>query len=706
MKNFGVSHAAMIAAGISTALLFAVPGVAQAEDDLRQDIIVTGQKTTGEFGEKSGIPIAKMPQSVQVLTSDDLTDRGVRSIGDALRAVPSAGVGTSRVAAYQSFSLKMRGFMADQMRNGVRQRYYEDVDASALSNVDRIEVLKGPSAVLFGQSAVGGIVSIVTKRPQKEFGGSVSATIGTDDRKVASFDLTGPITDNLFFRTTGEIERSGTFIDYQDIDRENLSLSLTYEATDQVTAYLVTEWVERRSSRYPGLPVVGTLVPNGVGKISDKRFLSDPAFSNLEAYAPLVQAWVDFKLNESWTITPRVSYSGFDSNFQQIRVRDVQADGVTVNRNARFGKEDDDYTIVQLDANGSFNLGGMQHKLLAGVEYDAERSTFQQFALTNAGPINALNPSYIFQNGAAPALDFAYYGKWDVDALAFYVQDQIDLTDRWNVILGARQSNFDFKSSFEDPSGVARDKSSTDGFVYQIGTTFKLDDQWSVYGGYNTGFDLESVAGSRSRTGKQFEPEESDQYEAGIRYASDSLRGSVSLFQVRKTNVLTADPLDPDYSIQTGEYRVRGVEVEGAWQPIDGLTIQGGYAYMDSKITKSNNGDQGDDIADVPEHQANVFVSYAVPDTQLVVRGGVNYVGERRFSNGRVPVAPGLLASDVTLPDYVTVDLGATYSIDKTRMDLSVTNVFDEEYYTREFNDYSVFPGDPLAVNFRVSQSF
>ena len=184
------------------------------------------------------------------------------------------------------------------------------------------------------------------------------------------------------------------------------------------------------------------------------------------------------------------------------------------------------------------------------------------------------------------------------------------------------------------------------------------------------------------------------------------MRGSLSLFQVRKTNALTADPVDPDFSIQTGEFRVRGVEIEGVWQPLGGLTIKGGYAYMDSKVTRSNNGDQGDDIADVPEHQANIFVSYAVPETKLVVRGGVNYVGERRFSNGRVSVAPILLASDVRLPDYVTVDLGAAYSIGKTRLDLSVTNLFDEDYYTREFNDFSVFPGDPLAVNFRVSQSF
>src|SRR5690606_8951350 len=125
-------------------------------------------KFSGDFGAKSGIPIERVPQSVQIVTADDIIEQGARSIGDLLRGVPSANAGYSRVGAYQSFSLKVRGFLADQMRNGIRQRYYEDVDASALSNIERVEVLKGPSGVLYGQSAVGGIISIITKRPQEE----------------------------------------------------------------------------------------------------------------------------------------------------------------------------------------------------------------------------------------------------------------------------------------------------------------------------------------------------------------------------------------------------------------------------------------------------------------------------------------------------------------------------------------------------------
>jgi len=695
MKTYSVSHAALLAASFSTALLLSAPGLAHA-DDMKEDIIVTGAKTTGDFGEKSGIPISKMPQSVQVVTAEDIIDRGIASVGDALRAVPSANAGNSRVSSYQSFSLKVRGFLADQMRNGVRQRYYEDVDASALSDVERIEVLKGPSSVLFGQSAVGGIVSIVTKRPQKEFSASAAATFGSDDRKLGTFDVTGPLSDNLYFRLTGEIERSGTFVDYQDQDRENAGFALTYEPSDRVSAHLVTEWVARRSSRYPGLPVIGTIQSNGIREIPVERFLSEPNFSNLDSFAPLVQAWVDFKVNDNWTITPRVSYSGFDSNFQQIRVRGMEPDNVTLNRNGRFGKEDDDYTIAQIDARGSARFLGLDHKILAGVERDNEWSTFYQQQLTNAGQINVLNPVYTFAS-VSPNLAFDYYGRWGVRGWAYYAQDQIDLTDRWNLILGARYSSFDFVNKILDSTGsTTKDTSETDAFTYQIGTTYKLDENWSVFGGYNTGIDLESTAGSRSRTGEQFEPEESNQIEAGLRYANDRFNGSVSLFQIRKQNALTTDPVDPDYSVQTGEVTVRGIEIEGAWQVNDALSIQGGYAYMDSEITKSNDGDEGAQLGDTPENQANLFVRYQTPIEGLELRGGVNYVGEALLVN----------ASSIVIPDYTIAELGAAYKIGKVRIDATLTNLFDERYYTASGGSLSVLPGDPRAFNVRVGYQF
>jgi len=267
-----------------------------AEDDTSSTIIVTGTKT--EFGEKSGGPIEKLPQSVQVISAQDIVEQGAIAIGDILRLVPSANPGYSRVGAYQSFSLKLRGFLADQMRNGIRQRYYEDVDASALSNIDRIEVLKGPSGVLYGQSAVGGIISIITKRPQDEAAFSMAATLGSFDQKMLTIDATGALTDGLTVRLTGEVEQSGTFVDLQKMDRLNGAISLRYSVADNMTAYLVAEYVERDTRRNPGLPIPGTVQSNNVAGIDRGLYLGEPAIDDLYSHAPLVQAWADIAVSD------------------------------------------------------------------------------------------------------------------------------------------------------------------------------------------------------------------------------------------------------------------------------------------------------------------------------------------------------------------------------------------------------------------------
>jgi iron complex outermembrane receptor protein len=687
---------ALVSASILS-LVWAAPAFAQDTDN--DTIVVTGRKTSS-FGERSGIAIEQMPQGVQVLTAEDLEDRNVRSVGDALRSIPSASVGTPRTSAYQSFSLRIRGFLADQMRNGVRQRYYEDVDASALSNVERIEVLKGPSSVLFGQSAVGGVISIVTKRPEQEFGGAVWGAVGSYDQALAGFDITGPLSDNLFYRFNTEIERSGTFVDFQDLDRENVSFSLTWTPSADVTAYLVTEWVERRTMRNPGLPLVGTVVSNGVADIPTERFLGEPSLSHLEAFAPLVQTWADIELSTNWTLTPRLSYSGFDSNFVQLRVRDVAADGVTVNRNGRFGKEDDRYGIAQIDLNGRLNALGMSHEVLMGVEYDNERASFYQENIAAVPSINALNP--IYGVTASRPYPFTFLSISEIEGWAGYFQDIITPNDALTIILGARYSTYDSRAIF---NGVA-DDTSADTLTYQAGAAFDLTGDWSIYGGYNTGFDIESAAGARSFTGDVFSPEESDQVEAGLRYSGDRLRGSASLFRIRRTNVLTDDPINLGFQVQTGEVEVSGLELEASWQLSDALLLQGGYAYLGSEVTQSNNGDQGDDVADTPNHQANLFVRYQIPNSALELRAGANYVGERQFSNADVTVFPGLLASDVSLPSYATLDLGASYALGDVRIDLTISNVTDERYFTREFNDFSVFPGEPRQAILRLRRDF
>ena len=681
----------LLRASACAVALCSTMAAAAADDEGNSTIIVTGTKT--EFGEKSGVPIEKLPQSVQVISADDIVEQGATSIGDILRSVPSANPGYSRVGAYQSFSLKLRGFLADQMRNGIRQRYYEDVDASALSNIERVEVLKGPSGVLYGQSAVGGIVSIITKRPQDEAAVAIAATAGNYDQKVLNFDATGSIANGLTGRVTGEIERSGTFVDFQDMDRFNGASSLRYALSESVVANIVAEYVERDTRRNPGLPIPGTVQANGASAIDRGLYLGEPAIDKLSSHAPLVQAWVDVALSDNWTVTPRFQFNEFNTRFYQIRLRAPQANPIIINRNGRQGHENDEYYIAQIDVTGELKTGSVTHKLLFGYEYDRERGRFTQSNLTNVSPINVVSPVYAYDT-IAPVAVFAFDNFYNIDGHAIYLQDQIDLNDRWNLIGAIRHSWIN--ASDGTFGGAVANQAKTSTTIWQIGSTYRLNDAVSFYAGYNTGFDVESSAAARSASGTPLLPEKSAQGEIGLRFSSDMLTGSISAFEIKRSNALTTDPTNPDFSINVGEQRVRGFEIEGSVQPTDWWTLRAGYAYLDSKITKSNEGDQGLRLGDVPKHSFTASTEIAVPEIGMTLRGGLNHVSNRLLTNG----------SAVILPAYTLASLGAGTKLGAFAVDLAVNNLFDERYFTASGNAFAVYPGDPRTISLRVGVNF
>jgi iron complex outermembrane receptor protein len=465
--------------------------------------------------------------------------------------------------------------------------------------------------------------------------------------------------------------------------------------------------VERRTLRNPGLPVTGTERSNGIRPIQRGTYLSEPRDSHLDASGALVQAWVDVELSDAWTLTPRVSYNGFETDFVQIRVLDVAADGRTVSRNGRFGKEDDEYLVAQLDLQGDVEWFGISHRVLAGLEYDYERPSFLQQNLDNVGPIDALEPVYQFGSGSGPIFSFDYHGFWPMDGVALYVQDVADVTERLSLVLGGRYSWFESRTRYVDENGVTNfsDESDVDDFSYQIGATYRLTDAWSLFGGYNTGFDVESTAGARSRTGQPFGPETSDQGELGVRYSGAVASGSVSLFQVRRRDVLTADPIDSSYSSQQGEHRARGFELELKAQPLAGLTIQGGYAFLDAEVTESNDGDEGGRLEDTAEHQVNAYLRYELGELPLALWVGVNYVGERPLVNQRTDPSDPFFPT-VLLDSYVVADVGASYSLGKLRFDLTVSNLADERYFLSSGNVHAVLPGEPRQASFRLTYDF
>lgn len=667
----------------------AAPPAPDAAASAPERIEVTGQRDDPEFGLKSGVPLSRLPQSVQSLGAEQITASGARSVGEVLRAVPGANPGNSRVARYQSFSLKVRGFLADQMRNGIRQRYHEDVDASALANVERIDVLKGPSAALFGQSAIGGILAISTRQPQATFAAEGAFTVGSDDQRVARVDLTGPLAADgrLSARLTAEVERSGTFVDFQDINRDNLALALRWAPTPAVTMHLLAESIERRTLGNPGLPVAGTVAPGGTGDLPRSLYLGEPFIKGLGARGTLVQWWTDIDLGGGWTLTPRWQFQPFDSAFSQVRVREMGADGVTLQRNGRLGSEDDIYRIAQLDLQGTLRTGGVDHHLLLGLEASREHSTFVQETITNVGPIDVRAPVYTFPAVAlqtTPAFDF----RGDTRGSAIALQDRIALTPALDLLAAWRFSRFDTTQTFVPDT----DRSRTDGRTGQLGVNWRATPRWTVFGGVGTGFDVENVLGARARDGRPFVPETSRQVEAGVRFADARHRASLAVFDLRRQDALTTDPLDPDFSVQDGEQRVRGLEFEGETEPAPGWTLAGGYAWMQGRVTRSNDGDQGAELGDTPRHTLTLRTRVALADSGWSLRGALSAVSARRLVNG----------SSIVLPGYALLDLGVGWRGGRWSADLTLNNAADRRYFTATGNAFGVYPGDPRQLSLRI----
>lgn len=279
-----------------------------------------------------------------------------------------------------------------------------------------------------------------------------------------------------------------------------------------------------------------------------------------------------------------------------------------------------------------------------------------------------------------------FSGQADTDE--FYVQDLIKLTDRFNLLLGLRQ----VESRIDTPGSSDQDDRTN---TFQVGASYLLDPQWSLFAGMSTAMSIEGIVGGISADNKPFEPERSRQREIGIKHQSDKLSGSLSLFHITIENATTGDPANPGFDIQSGEQRSRGVELEGGWQANADWYLSGGLAYIDAEITKSNNGDVGNRLGNIAHLQANLWTRYRLlPNVHVGL--GANHVGERY----------GTISNTYKLPSYTTVDASLAWQIDpRLKAELFVQNLLDKEYYTGN-NDFSVYRGDPLTAYARMMVNF
>ncbi len=679
---------------IATALvaLFGVPTTQSEEVQTLPEITVTGSAATdtgykadtATTATKTDTPIFDLPVSIQVVPREVMEDRQVILLQDALQTVsgvvPFAGGGS----AFDS--PRIRGFEANTVhRDGFRGRSFGNYIQST-AHLERVEVLKGPASVLYGRMEPGGLVNQVSKQPLAAPYYSLQQQFGSFDLYRTTLDATGPLTEDqsLLYRVNFEYLDSGSFRDFVGTETVFVAPVLTWNLSDRTHITLDLQY--QHSDRVPDRGLVAIGDPPGIAPIPFSRYLGEP-FNNddiddLQAFFLLTH-----DLNPDWTVNLRFSTQQFDAHYLAVQATDTfLADNRSVER--IFFEEIDDtqnYNTV-LDITGHFRTGGIKHTVLLGSDYYLEEFD-GGFVVTSFSPIDIFTPVYGASRLSEPLAPFSesteYYGV--------YFQDQIDLLDNLHLLGGGR---YDWATTESQSGASPTERIEDEAFSPRVGLVYQPLPWLALYGSYVESFGGASSA--RSRTGEAFEPETGQQYEAGLKtdWLDGRLSATLAFYHLTKQNILTPDPVDPNnFSVQTGEARSQGIELDLSGEITPEWSLIASYAYTDTEITQDNSGREGFRLHDVPEHSGSLWTRYRFlggPWPGLSLGAGVFAVSQRTDSDNSFEV-----------PGYARVDLSVAYTwkLGPTRLtaQLNVENLLDKEYFKNVVSSSEIHPGAPRS---------
>ena len=623
-------------------------------------------------GTKTNTPLIETPQSISIITRDLLDAQAADTLNDALRYSPGV---TGEVFGNDSRVdfLQYRGFDENGTgvyRDGLQLRSTAFAEfRPELYGAQRVEVLRGPASVLYGQATPGGLVNVVTKRPPDELLAELELEAGSFDHREGKFDIGGPIAgnDKVLFRLTGLARDSETQVDFIDDDSLFIAPALTLRPWEDTTFTILTHYQEDRTgATNQFLPAVGTVLDNPNGTIPTDRFIGEPEFDTFDRDSLSLGYLFEHRFDETFTIRQNARYDYLDTVTETAFGGGLAADLRTLNRSAFTADGETDLYTIDTHVQANFSTGPAAHTLLFGIDY--QRFDVDDFQRFGAAPtIDIFNPVY----GATVARPAAFRDINIVqEQIGIYAQEQLKLYDDLVLTLGGRQ---DFVSS-DQTNGLTDSKTEQDDseLSWRAGLVYLFDFGLAPYASYTESF--LPVVGANA-LGEAFEPETGEQFEAGLKFQPPASNSSVTLaaFHLTRQNVQTADPNNPLNTIQTGEVRSRGIELEGIASFDFGLDVIASTSFQDVEITKSNRGDKGNRPTSVPEITAAIWADYTVqegPLTGLGLGGGVRYKG---FTYGDA-------ANSLTVDDYVLVDAAIHYEWENLTFAINAENLLDNRH--------------------------
>lgn len=678
---------------------------------ITEEIIVTARKLgtqsyradTSAIGTKTDTPLLETPVSASIVTRAFLDDTQVTTITEALRYVPGISSGDNgRAAVDENITFRGFSFLRSTFVDGLRQQAFNIDVTPEPYGLERVEVLRGPASVLYGSTGPGGIVNSVTRRPERDFSGEATIAAGSLDLLRAGFDVTGSLNrgKTIAGRLTAHIRDQDDFVDSAFNDRVYIAPALSFFPGADTEISLLSSYQQDEFRLAPLVPAEGTVLPSPNGGIDRETFLGEPALPSDEV------EMLSATLLLTHTFTDRVSLR------HATGVRDYERSGTFIFPSLAAGAREvdrslsagpNDATIVSTDTSLSiqFSSGDIEHNVLVGADY----YRIDDDSSTEGGvlpPLDAFTPTYTGEFAFTGQLTFD--SSTTLDQIGLYVQDQIKIGDRLRITLGGRLDSFEV-DFLDEVSGFTILADDDGVFTGRAGLLYLMDIGFAPYVSFAQGF---YPQGGVDANGNGFDPDESDQWELGLKYQSTDGRSSASLalFDITRSNLPSPDPENPGFSILTGEQQHRGVELEFNVSVTPQLGVLGSYTYLDAEITQNDTLIGGQPIVgnrppNVPEHSAAVWAVYSLPQESGL--SGLSFSAGVRAQSEREGDTLNTFQTD----SYVLFDAGVAYSFDKYRIAVNATNITDEDFVgaTPGFSRLVRF-GEPRLILASITRAF
>ncbi|WP_144146041.1 TonB-dependent siderophore receptor [Paraburkholderia sp. BCC1884] len=562
--------------------------------------------STTSSATKSGTSILEAPQSVSVVTRDQMTQQNAQTLNAAVRYTSGVTAETRGGIATRYDLLTVRGFDADTYWNGLKLIGNGMYAVPQLDPymMDRIEVLKGPVSVLYGAASAGGVLDQESKLPTRTPLHEVGVEFGNYGHKQATFDFSGPLdADNHYlYRLTAIARSEDGQVNTTRNERIAIAPSFTWRPDDTTSLTLFALFQrDPRSTSYGSVPPQGVTLPSPYGRLPSDFYDGDAGFERFSRNQESVGYKFEHKLDPNWTVRSNGRYYHIGEDYQSVYGSGLEADNRTLDRYSIASTDQMNTVALDNQLEGKFSTGPVRHTLLTGFDYQHMAS------------------SYLLGYGAAPSLDILapdyYQPIADPDRtltqvrsnqFGVYAQDQMRLGHVVFTISGRQDWS---NTSTRNVTDNTLSTQSARAFTKRAGLTYVFDSGIAPYVSYTESF---SPQAGFDASGKPFDPERARQYEVGIKFQPNDYDAmfTVALFDLTRKNLLTTDATNPNFQSEAGEARSRGLELEGKMSLTDSLNVTASYTYLDTKYTKDNSGLQGQYLPSVPQNQASAWLYY------------------------------------------------------------------------------------------------